>query len=137
MNKNKTLEDIKVNVKIKLSALWVTLMSLYIYADFFALHNPGGIEKIIKGFLGPFAITQQSLLMASVLMIIPGIMIFFSLVLKAKVSRYTNIIIGILYTLVNIGNLIGESFIYYILFGVIEMIITLLIVFYAWKWPKN
>ena len=27
------LEDVKINVKIKLAALWVALMFLYIYAD--------------------------------------------------------------------------------------------------------
>ena len=131
------LEDVKINVKIKLSALWVTLMLLYIYADFFSHYNPGDLEEIIAGFIGPFPVTQVSLLLSSILMIIPAVMVFLSLTLKPKANRRTNVTFGILYTVVNIGNLIGETWAYYILFGIIEIVLTLLIVLYAWKWPKQ
>ena len=42
-NKNTTrmLEDIKVNVKLKLSALWATVMFIYLYVDFFGFLNRG------------------------------------------------------------------------------------------------
>jgi hypothetical protein len=53
---------------------------------------------------------------------------------EASVNRWTNISLGILYTLVNIGNLIGETWAYYILFGIVEILMTLLIVRSAWKW---
>ncbi len=41
---NKTgeiLEDAKINVKMKLSALWGAMMLLYIYADILSLFRPG------------------------------------------------------------------------------------------------
>ena len=34
-------EDVKVNVRMKLSALWVALMLIYIYADILSLFRPG------------------------------------------------------------------------------------------------
>ena len=48
----KYLEDIKINVKIKLSALWVTLMLFYIYADILGFYSPGVIEKVVSGEIG-------------------------------------------------------------------------------------
>ena len=48
----RTLEDVKINVKIKLSALWVTLMIFYIYADILGFYTPGNIEKVVSGELG-------------------------------------------------------------------------------------
>ena len=87
--------------------------------------------------MGPFPVTQISLLTAAILTAIPAVMIFLSLLLKAKVNRWVNIIIGILYIIVGIGNLIGETWVYYISYGVIEIIITLLIILYSWKWPKH
>jgi hypothetical protein len=84
--------------------------------------------------MGPFRVTKGSLLTASILMIIPAVMVFLSLSLKPAVSRWTNIILGLFYTLVNISNLIGESWAYYITFGIVEIAITLLIVWYAWTW---
>jgi len=128
------LEDVKINVKTKLSALWIAMMLLYIYADILSLFRPGQIEEIMDGLMGPFPVTQGSLVVASLLMIIPAIMVFLSLTLKPEVNRWTNIALGVLYTLVNISNLIGESWAYYISFGVIEILLTLLIVWYAWKW---
>jgi Family of unknown function (DUF6326) len=128
------LEDVKINVKLKLSALWGAMMLLYIYADILSLFRPGQIEKIMGGLMGPFPVTQVSLLVASLLMIIPAVMVFLSLALRPTVNRWTNITLGVLYTLVNINNLIGETWAYYIVFGIVEIVLTLLIVRYAWKW---
>ena len=134
INKTTKMEDMKINVKMKLSALWVAMMLLYIYADILSLFRPGQIEEMIEGLMGPFPVTQGSLLTASILMIIPAVMVFLSLTLKPKVNRWANITLGVLYTLVNISNLIGETWAYYIFFGIIEIVLTLLIVWYAWKW---
>jgi len=84
--------------------------------------------------MGPFPVTQGSLLVAAILMIIPAVMVFLSLTLKPKVDRWANITLGVLYTVVNISNLIGETWTYYMLFGIVEIVLTLLIVWYAWKW---
>ena len=128
----------KINVKMKLSALWVALMLVYIYADILSNFKPGVIGKAMEGFMGPFPVTQGSLLSASILMIIPAVMVFLSLTLKHQVNRWANIILGVLYTFVNIGNLIGEtSWFFYMSFVVVEITLTLLIVGYAWKWSNS
>jgi Family of unknown function (DUF6326) len=134
IDKTTEKEDVKINVKMKLSALWVALMLLYIYADWFSLFRTGQIEEMISGRMGPFPVTQGSLLSASILMMIPAVMVFLSLTLKPKINRWVNIILGVLYTFVNISNLIGETWVYYIFSGVVEIALTLLIVWYAWKW---
>jgi hypothetical protein len=134
IKKTTEMEHVKVNVKMKLSALWATLMLLYIYADHFSLFRTGQIEEMISGRIGPFPVTQGSLLVFSILMMIPAVMVFLSLALKPAVSRWANIILGVLYTTVNISNLIGETWVYYMFFGVVEIVLTFLIVWYAWKW---
>ena len=135
INKVTEKQDVKINVKMKLSALWVALMLLYIYADILSLFKAGAIEKMMEGFMGPFPVTQGSLLSAAILMSIPAVMVFLSLTLKSNVNRWVNIILGVLFTCVNISNLIGEtSWIFYIAFVVVEIALTLLIVGYAWRW---
>jgi hypothetical protein len=62
-------------------------------------------------------------------------MVFLSLTLKPAAGRWANIVLGVLYTLVNISNLIGETWAYYLFFGIVEIAATLLIVWYAWRWP--
>ena len=127
-------EEVQISVKMKLSALWIALMLLYIYADIFHLFMPGLIQKMMDGFMGPFPVTQGSLLAASILMMIPAVMVFLSLTLKHKVNRWANIILGVLYTLVNISNLIGETWVHYLFLCVVEIGLTVLIVGYAWMW---
>ncbi len=136
INRTTEKEDVKISVQMKLSALWVALMLLYIYADIFSLFRPGQLEEMISGRMGPFPVTQGSLLAASILMIIPAVMVFLSLILKPKVDRWANIILGVLYTFVNISNQIGEPWMYYIAYGVVELALSLLIVWHAWKWTN-
>jgi len=87
--------------------------------------------------MGPFRVTQGSLFVASILMIIPATMVFLSLTLKPNVNRWANIIFGVMYTVVNISNLIGETWAYYMLFGTVETMLSVLIIWNAWRWPKK
>jgi hypothetical protein len=132
-----TLRESRIDVKIKLAALWVAVMFLFIYVDHFALFIPGVLEEMMMGKMGPLAVTQGSLVSAMVLMTIPSLMIVLSLVLKAKANRWTNIVVGILYILVLIGNTVGESWVFYILGSIVEAVLLALIVWYAFKWPKQ
>ncbi len=140
MNTNKKttriLQDVKINVKMKLSGLWVAVMLLYIYGDIFGFYKPGHIEEVIAEEV-PLG-SQISLVGAAVLMAIPAIMVFLSLTLKPKANRWTNIILGIIYTGVMIFTIfLPGAWAYYILLGIVEIVLTVLIVWYAWKWPKQ
>ena len=141
MNSNKKtariLQDVKVNVKWKLSALWAASMFLYIYVDYFYLYVPGTLEEIIAGKMGPFPTNQIMLLAALTLMMIPSLMIFLSLALKAKWNRWTNIIVGILKIVVLVAAVIGESWAFYIFATIVELVLLSLIIWYAWTWPKQ
>jgi hypothetical protein len=138
-NKNSMniFEDVKINIKIKISVLWVTLMFLFIYGDILSFFEPGNIGEIMAGKMGPFSVTQVGLLVSSILMMIPTMMVCLCLTLKAKLNRWVNIILGIFYAAVALANLIGEIWAYYITFGIVEIVFSLLIVWCAWKWPKQ
>ena len=129
-------EGVKINVRLKLSALWVALMLVYIYADILSLFKPGVLDEMAAGRMGPFPTTQGGLFTAAALMLIPAVMVALSIMLKPAANRWTNMIVGVLYTFVNIGNLIGEPWAFYLLFVAAEIVLTCLIVWFAWKWPK-
>src|SRR5262245_26630190 len=95
------LEDIKVHVKIKLSALWISVMFCYIYADYFGLYVPGALQRMLEGKMGPLGPTTQGvLLFTSVMMAIPSIMVILSLALNPNLNRWLNIILGAIYTVI-------------------------------------
>ena len=87
--------------------------------------------------------TQEVLVGNAILMVIPSVMVFLSLTLKAKVNRWANIILGMFFT-----DAVLITFAYYYVFGLHtwaysyvfatrEIVLCALIVWYAWKWPKQ
>jgi hypothetical protein len=133
----RALEDIKVNVKLKLTALWASFMFLYIYVDYFHLYMPGSIKEILAGKMYVFDITQVALLVGLVSVAIPALMIFLSVALTAKVNRWTNIIVAAVYIPYTLFNLAGEAWMHMVFGAVVEVVLLLLIISYAWKWPKQ
>jgi Family of unknown function (DUF6326) len=127
--------DEKVSDKLKLAAAWTALMALYIYADFLSLYRPGELDEIRRGVMGPFDVSQATLVGASLIVMIPAVMIVLCLLLPARVNRPLNLALAIVYTVVNVGNLVGEGWAYYILFGIAEIAITTHIFFTARAWP--
>jgi hypothetical protein len=131
------LVDVQVPVRLKLSALWVTAMFLYVYVDIFGFYKPGTIEDILAGRVSEFDITQAWALGALVLLTIPSLMVFLSLALPARVARWTNIAIAVLFIAVSIGNSVGETWAFFWLGSAVEVVLLLLIIRYAWTWPRK
>lgn len=130
------LEDFKVPVKLKLAALWTSVMFCYIYGDFLGLYRPGDIKGILagEGLLGPTS--QGSLLAVAILIAVPAVMIFLSLALPPKVTRWLNILVGVLLTGIVLMTIPG-SWAFYIFPSVIEVALQSLAVWYAWRWPRS
>ena len=131
------LDDIKIHVRIKISALWVSVMFCYIYGDYFGLYPPGELQRMLEGKMGPLGPTTQGLLVGtSVMMAIPSVMVYLSLALRPNLNRWANIILGVIYMLIILITMPG-SWAFYIFLGIVEVVLTALIVWYAWNWPKQ
>jgi hypothetical protein len=140
MNTNNTtteMEDIKVSLNLKLAALWASFMFFYIYVDYFHLYMPGKIEEILAGKVFTFDISYVFLLIAMIGVAIPALMIFLSVALPAKVNRWTNIIVATVYIPYMLFNLAGEAWVHMYFAAAVEVVLLLLIIRYAWKWPKQ
>ena len=131
-----TLEDIKASLKLKLAALWASLMFLIIYIDYFALYMPDKIEDIQKGRVFVFDITQGFLLTALALVTIPALMIFLSIALPAKINRWANIITAAVNIPFILFNLAGDAWMHMVFGALVEVVLLCLIISYAWKWPR-
>jgi Family of unknown function (DUF6326) len=131
-----SLEDIKVSLKVKLAALWASLMFVYSYVDYFHLYMPGSLADLLAGKVFVFEITQAFLSAALVSMTIPALMIFLSVALTANVNRWTNIIVAVVYIPYTLTNLAGEAWIHMVFGAIVEIIFLCLIIRYAWKWPR-
>ena len=70
------LRDVKVDVKPKLSALWVALMFFYVYADILLFYRQGHVAGLIAGKAGGMDITPAFVLGSAIVMAIPSLMVF-------------------------------------------------------------
>lgn len=130
-------EDIGVPVKLKISALWAAAIFCYVYADFFALHEPGRLANMNAGILAPFGpATAGMMLGVSVMMAVPSVMVFLSLVLPPSANRWFNMALGAIYTIIIILTMIGAP-LFYLFFGAVEVALTSAIVWYGWTWPRT
>lgn len=131
-----SLEDLQVPIKLKLAGLWTSLMFCYIYGDYFGLFQAGNLQDMLQGKMGPLGpATQGVLLGTSALLALPALMIFLSLAMKPTINRWVNIVLGVFYALVMLVSMPGAWW-FYLFFGVIEIVLSLLIVWYAWMWPR-
>jgi hypothetical protein len=141
MNINKNLlfdyENVQINIKNKLSVLWTSVTLCYLYGDYFELYVPKKTQGLVDGT--NLLDSPMKLFAASVLLAIPALMVFLSITLTPKINRQLNIVFGIFYTAIMV--LIAITSItpwrtFYVFLAIVESIITSLIVFYAWKWPR-
>ena len=126
-----------IDARLKLMGLWITLMFLYVYCDIYSFHRTGYVDEVIAGMIGPFEVSQGILVVFGALMIVPALMVTVCLFLKPLISRRINIAAGIVYTIVNIANLAGETWLYYWIFGALETAFTICIIIVSVKWAKK
>ena len=125
-----------VNVRIKISALWASMLFIFAYVDLFSLYRSDFRADIEAGEIGGFTVNQAFLVGTTVYVVIPSLMVFCALVLRPRVNRIVNIALSIMYALTVIAGAIGE-WNYYILGSAIEVALLAAIVYYAWTWPKE
>ena len=129
------LEPSPVNVRIKISALWMSMLFVFAYVDLFSLYRPDFRADVEAGEVGGFAVNQTFLLATTAYVVIPSLMVFCVLVLRPRLNRILNIALAIVYAVSIVAATIGE-WTYYVLGSLIEATLLAPVVFYAWTWPK-
>lgn len=127
----------KINIKIKLALLWASVTFCYLYGDYFELYTPGKIDSLATG--DNVLDNPTKLFIATMILAISSVMVALSVLLNPKINRVLNIVFGTFFTLMML--LIGFNsntgwYGFYVFLAFLESLITALIVWYAWTWPK-
>ena len=139
MNSNKKTARIMVDVRIILSALWVARMLSGLQGDSTRLHDPVALKELVAGTT-EITVTNEMLLVLSIILAVPIFMSFLSLTLKDKANRWANLIIGVFFVVWELVFLIFvylQDPAYEIFWGIAYLVFVALVVWYAWKWPKQ
>ena len=133
---SRNLEDVKVGVRLKISALWVAVLLLFAYGDIFGFLAPGHIQEVMESEISGIEITQTFLFAVSVYIAIAIVMVVLSLVLAAQVSRWANMVLATLYVVSIVASAVGEDA-YFVFLSVVEIALLVLLIRFAWAWPRT
>ena len=130
----------KLDWKLRISVLWLIMGAGFSGAMILQMFVPGFINNIIAGEMEGMEITNGLLIVMSLFWIVFLSMAFLTLILKDKINRYTNAILGILFAIYLIieiyMSLSMQEFSGSNLLQVFGIIFAFLIFWHAWKWPK-
>ena len=139
MNTNKETARNLLDVRIVLAALWIAEVSSSLNGDTYRLSDPITLKSMLEN-TGSIVTTPGLLLTMSMIFVVPILMSALTLILKSSVSRWANRIIGILYALITFAFLVLcfvlRSASYEFVWATAQLVFTLLVVWYAWKWTN-
>jgi hypothetical protein len=121
-----------MDMKARLSTLWVFVMLNIIFADILSFLSPDFLAQVGSGEVGGLQITPGFLLAAAIVTEIAIAMVVLSRFLTYRLNRWANIGAAIVTaTYVTIG---GSTAPHYLFFATLEVVACAVIVWYAWRW---
>ena len=123
--------------KTRIAVLWV-LMAVAMSAHSLLLFmDPGATEEMAEELA---AMGPGMMVFLALFWLVPLWLAFLSITLKDSANRWTNFVMGIIFTILNIGHftehLAPPSPAQILILGS-TVVATALIAWYAWKWPKQ
>lgn len=129
------LQELKVNTRIVIAFLWTAMLFIFAYVDIFGFFRADVLQDALNGKVFIFEANQTFFLLITIYILIPSLMVFLTLVLKATIAKLANIILSFLYIVTIAAAMVGESWWYFLLGSALEIMLLLAIIIYAWTWP--
>ena len=131
------MEDLAL-YKVRISLLWLIVLISDLYNVLMSLAYPGAMEELMTGAI---SIGPAMMFVGAIVALIPLVMAVLTLTLKDSINRWLNIILGIVFTVIFFGNFIELSTTmpaaYIMLLSIAGFVTPALIVWSAYKWPKE
>ena len=132
---NSNIKTTGMDMKAKLSTLWIFVLLNMIFRDIHELFRPGLLAEMMTGTVNGLQMTEGLLLVAGISIEISIAMVLLSRLLNYRVNRWANIIVGAIAIAAIIAN--GAGDLDDLFFATIEVGCMLLIIWYAWLWPEQ
>ena len=129
--------------RIRIMVLWIADVVALAAAFTLAMLEPGYLEGILSGNLEGMEISARVTLLAAFFWLVPLFMMYLSLVLGLSAARWLNIILGLLLSVLNLFDFIGQVSsmeaigIARAIMVALMAIIPLMIAWHGWKWPQG
>jgi hypothetical protein len=131
--------DTPVDVKIVLAGLWTAMLFVFAYVDIFAYLRGDVVRAALDGRVASLDIDVNQAFLAATLIyiLVPSLMVVLSLLLRPRVNRISNITISAVYIVTIAVSCIGETWAYYLIGSVVEVLLLAMVARTAWRWPRQ
>jgi Sec-independent protein secretion pathway component TatC len=128
---------LSIEMKAKLSALWIFVLLNIIFRDIHEIFRPGMLEEMMTGVVNGNQITEGLMLIGGIMIEIPIVMVPFTWLLKDGLNRWANIVASA-FTIVSVI-FAGPADLDDMFFAAIEIVALVTITWFAWRWqvPKQ
>ena len=126
----------ELDVRIKLAALWTSMLFVFGYVDIFGLYRPDTRASLAAGEIGGFTVDQAFLAVTTAYIVIPSLMVYGALVLRPRLNRTVNLVLSGVYALTIVAGAIGEWG-YYVFASVVEVALLAAVARHAWRWDVS
>jgi hypothetical protein len=122
--------------RIVISGLWVTMLFVFAYVDIFGFWRDDVIRGALAGTVPGvgFTIGQPFLTLTTLYVLVPILMVVGSLVLPWRANRIANVVVPLVYAVTVVASMVGETWVYYLLGSVVEIVLLLSIAWTARRW---
>lgn len=126
----------RVDMRAKLSTLWIFVMINMIFADIFGFMLADTLRNIMASNADGITITPEFLLIAAVMTEVSMVMVIASRLLPHRLNRWANILGGV-FTIVYVLGLGSLTTPHYIFIASIEVLCSAWIIWLAWQWRAS
>ncbi len=126
----------RVDMRAKLSTLWIFVMINMIFADIFSFSLADTVRNILAGNADGIIITPEFMLLAAVMTEISMVMVIASRFLPYRSNRWANILGGV-FTIVYVLGMGSLTTPHYIFIASIEVLCSAWIIWLAWQWRAS
>lgn len=134
MGEANVLDIPHVSVRARLAIMWVVIMFFYLYNDVFML-----LKSVRSGADASAQPPSEMTLLVYAMIITPAaLMPLVCIVMRPRLVRWVNIVMGAAYFAVIVWTILpANTSWFYRYIGVVENVVTLVLIWTAWRWRLN
>lgn len=133
------MEDLVLH-RVRIAVLWLFSEVAFFGEMVLTSLKPGVIDEIRSGEIQGLQIGQGVLLFYAFIVLFPLVMAFVTVTVKGSISRWANIvmgIVGVVLSFVGLSMEFADPYAYAVVIWVAKILVNASIIWYAYKWPKE
>jgi len=141
MNENAVSGSVSKHPRLVIAIAWIATILSSLQGDTYRLSDPSALQATLANS-GSVTVTSDLLLIMAIIFAIPIVLCVLTMIIKYTIMRWINRITSVFFGLFHAGYLVSilvfwKSAGYEIVWAALGLILSIVVIGYAWKLPKT